>query len=221
MRKRTFGAVAAVLVIGTIAAARFGGWAVVTVKDAPDYFVVDKPATFDFVVRQHGVTPLDGLTPSISARKGVRWVNGKVVPTPAPGTYRATLAVPSTGDWTVTIESGFGPSKGRLLAKRAIADKEAPPVITQVERGRQTFASAGCVSCHVHGGVDLKPQWDFNAPELTEKRFAADYLARFLADPSIKPASGNTPQMPNLQLRQAEIASLIAFINGERKVAAR
>ena len=219
MRKRTFGAVAVVLAMGTIAAARFGGWAVVTVKDAPDYFVVDKPATFDFVVRQHGVTPLDGITPSISARKGIRWVSGKVVPTPTAGTYRATLAVPSTGDWTITIESGFGPSKGRLLAKRAIAANEAPPAITQVERGRQLFASAGCVTCHVHRAVDLKQQWDLNAPDLTDKRFAADYLAKFLADPSIKPASGNMPQMPNLHLRQTEIASLIAFINDERKVA--
>ena len=203
----------------TVAAIRFGGWAVVTVKDAPDYFVVDKPATFEFVVRQHGVTPLDGLTPSISARKGVRWVNGKVVPTPAAGTYRATLAVPSSGDWTITIESGFGPSKGRLLAKRAIADKEAPPVLTNVEKGRQIFASAGCVTCHVHGTVDLKPQWDLKGPDLTGKRFAADYLAKFLADPSIKPPTQNMGQMPNLHLRQSDIASLVAFINDERKVA--
>ncbi len=206
----------------TVAAVRFGGWAVVTVKDAPDYFVVDKPATFDFVVRQHGVTPLDGLTPTISARKGIRWVNGKVVPTPAAGTYRATLAVPSTGDWAITIESGFGPSKGRLLAKRAVADKEAPPAITPVERGRQTFASAGCVTCHVHGGIDIKPQWELMGPELTGKRFAPDYLASFLADPSIKPKTpGMMMQMPNLGLRQSEIASLIAFINDERKVAMR
>ena len=205
----------------TVAAVRFGGWAVVSVKDAPDHFVVDRPATFDFAVRQHGVTPLDGLTPSISARKGVRWVNGTVVPTKAAGVYRATLTVPSTGDWTVTIESGFGPSKGRLLPKRAIAADEAPPVIAETERGRQVFASAGCVTCHVHGGVDMKPLWDMNAPALTNKRFAADYLAKFLADPSIKPMSPGMMQMPNPGLHQPEIASLIAFINNERKVAAR
>jgi mono/diheme cytochrome c family protein len=221
MKKLAFGAVGALLLVSSIAAVRMGGWAVVTVKDAPDYFVVDKPASFEFVVRQHGVTPLDGLEPSITARKGVRWATGQVVPTPVGGTYRATLTIPSAGDWTVTIESGFGPSKGRLLAKRAIADKEAPPAITQVERGRQLFASAGCVTCHVHGGVDMKPLWDFKAPELTDKRFAAAYLANFLADPSIKPAAPNMMQMPNLHLRQSEIASLIAFINNERKVAAR
>jgi cytochrome c2 len=222
MRKRAFGAAAIGLALTTIAAVRMGGWAVVSVKDAPDHFVVDKPATFDFVVRQHGVTPLDGLEPSITARKGVRWVTGKVVSTQTSGTYRATIAVPSTGDWTVTIESGFGPSKGRLLPKRAIAANEAPPAIAESERGRQVFASAGCVTCHVHGGVDMKPLWAMKAPELTNKRFAADYLAKFLADPSIKPQSpGMGMQMPNPGLRQSEIVSLIAFINNERKVAAR
>jgi cytochrome c553 len=205
----------------TLAAVSFGGWAVVSVKDAPDHFVVDKPATFDFVVRQHGVMPLEGLTPSISAKKGVRSVNGTVVPAAAAGVYRATLTVPSSGDWSVTIESGFGPSRGRLLPKRAIAANEAPPVIAEPERGRQLFASAGCVTCHVHGGVDMKPLWAMKAPELTDRRFAADYLAKFLADPSIKPQSPGMMQMPNPGLRQPEIASLIAFINSERKVAAR
>jgi cytochrome c553 len=221
MHKRAFGAVAVGLALSTIAGVKLGGWAVVSVKDAPDHFVVDKPVTFDFVVRQHGETPLDGLSPSISARKGVRWVNGKVVPTPGAGVYRATIAVPATGDWNLTIESGFGPAKGRLGAIRAIGATEKPPTYSQVDKGRMLFASAGCVTCHVHGGVDLKPIWVFNAPELTDRRFAADYLAKFLADPSIKPKSPNAMQMPNPHLRQSDITALVAFINDERKVATK
>jgi mono/diheme cytochrome c family protein len=221
MRKRAFSLVAVALSLSTIAGARLGGWAVVSAKDAPDHFVVDKPATFDFIVRQHGETPMDGLRPAISARKGVRWVNGKVVPTPAAGVYRATIAVPSTGDWNVTIESGFGPAKGRLGSIRAIAATEKAPAYTPVEKGRMLFASAGCVTCHVHGGVDMKPLWDFRAPELTDKRFAADYLAKFLADPTIQPRTTNGMQMPNPHLRPSEITALVAFINDERKVAAK
>ena len=221
MRKRAFGFVVLTLSLSTVAGARVGGWAVVSAKDAPEHFVVDKPVTFDFVVRQHGETPLDGLTPSISARKGVRWVKGKVVPTPAAGVYRATIAVPSTGDWNVTIESGFGPSKGRLGAIRAIAAGEQPPRLSPVDRGRQLFASAGCVTCHVHGGVDIEPIYNFKAPNLTGRRFAADYLAKFLADPSIKPKSPDMMQMPNPHLRQSDITALVAFINEERKVAAK
>jgi cytochrome c553 len=221
MRKRAFGAIAVGLALSTLAGVKFGGWALVSVKDAPEHFVVDKPATFDFIVRQHGETPLDGLTPSISARKGVRWVNGKVVPTPAAGVYRATIAVPSAGNWSVTIESGFGPSKGRMVPLRAIVAGETAPKLSQSERGRQLFAASGCVTCHVHGAVDMKPMWDFKAPDLTERRFAADYLAKFLADPTIKPKSLNMMQMPNPQLRQSDIGALVAFINDERKVAAR
>lgn len=221
MRKVRFGVVAVLVAASTIAATRLGGWAVVSVKDAPDHFVVGRPTTFDFVVRQHGATPLDGLTPTVSARKGVRWVNGTVTPRPEPGLYRATITVPSAGDWSTTIESGFGPSKGRMLAKRAIAAGETAPALAAVEKGRQLFASSGCATCHFHNAVDIKPQWDFGAPDLSERRFAADYLAKFLADPSIKPKAPNLMQMPNPQLRQSDIASLVAFINDERRVAAK
>ena len=45
---------------------------------------------------------------------------------------------------------------------------------------------------------------------------------QFLADPSIKPpAIENGRRMPNLALKQADIASLIAFINDERKLTSR
>jgi len=214
-------AIGALVLASSVAAVKFGGWAVVHVQDAPDYFVVNQPVSFEFMVRQHGETPLDGLKPSITARKGIRWVNGKVEPTPRAGVYRATLAVPSTGDWAVTIESGFGPSKGRMLAKRAIAANEAPPTIAATEKGRQLFASAGCVTCHYHSAVDIDPLWEFKAPDLSDRRFAADYLSKFLADPSIKPKQPNMMQMPNPRLGQTEIAALVAFINDERKVAAK
>jgi hypothetical protein len=52
-------------------------------------------------------------------------------------------------------------------------------------------------------------------PNLTDRRFAPDYLARFLADPSIKPPT-NDKRMPNLGLREKDIAPLIAFINAEQ-----
>jgi mono/diheme cytochrome c family protein len=218
MRKLAFGMTAA-LALGTIAAARFGGWAVVKVQNAPDYLVVGKAATFDFAVRQHGVEELRGLDAKISARSGLRTVNGKV--SESAGRYRGTLTVPSAGEWKVTIESGFGNAKGRLLPKRAINAGEPAPVITETERGRQLFASAGCVTCHVHRAVGIDPILKNSAPELSDKRFAADYLARFLADPSIKPQAPGMGQMPNLRLREPEIAALVAFINAERTVSSR
>ena len=44
--------------------------------------------------------------------------------------------------------------------------------------------------------------------DLTGKRFPNDYLKKFLADPTIKPA-----EMPNLNLNADEIEALAAFIN--------
>ena len=48
--------------------------------------------------------------------------------------------------------------------------------------------------------------------DVTRKHFAADYLKKFLADPSIRKVD-----MPNLKLKQDEISALIAFINGSSK----
>jgi cytochrome c551/c552 len=211
----------AALTLSTIAAVNWGGWAVVTVENAPDHFVVGKATTFDFVVRQHGVSPLTDLKPAIEARAGTKRVEGRAWETPKAGVYRATITIPETGDWAVTIESGFGSSKGRMLPKPAIAGTADAPKRTEAERGRQLFASAGCVTCHVHVSVSIEPLLKNAAPELTNKRFAADYLAKFLADPSIKPASPGTGQMPNLRLPQKDIAALVAFINSEPRLTSR
>ena len=210
---------AGLLALTTIAATSWGGWAVVKVENAPDHFVVGKPTTFDFAVRQHGEEPMDDLRPTIEARSGSKKVEGRAWKTQKAGVYRASLTVPETGNWAVTIETGFGPSKGRMLPLPAIDASAQPPARTEAERGRLLFASAGCVTCHTHASVDLEPMWKSGAPELTDKRFATDYLASFLKDPSIKPKSPNVMQMPNPGLRQTEIASLVAFINSERLTA--
>ena len=215
------GLAVAAVALTTIAAARWGGWAVVTVENAPDHFVVGKPATFDFVVRQHGVEALVDLKPTVEARSGSRRVEGRAWETPRAGVYRASLTIPESGDWSVTIGSGFGNSKGRLVATPAIAANATLPARTDAERGRQLFAAAGCVTCHTHSAVNIDPLLRNAAPDLSNKRFAPDYLAKFLADPSIKPKSPDTMEMPNLKLRQADIAYLVAFINSESKVTSR
>ncbi len=50
-------------------------------------------------------------------------------------------------------------------------------------------------------------------PEPTARRFAPDYLLRFLADPSIAaPGSGGGGRMPDLGLSSSETAALAAFL---------
>ncbi len=88
------------------------------------------------------------------------------------------------------------------------------------ERGRRMFASMGCITCHVHGDVGITGQVSGAGPDLTGRSFPADYLAKFLTNPSIKPST-NGNRMPNLGLREKDIAPLIAFINGQRRVTGR
>ena len=220
MRRVVLGAGTLGLVLATAAAVRFGGWAVVSVDNSPDYFVAGKPLVLDFVVRQHGSEPLGGLSPDISAKSGSTTIHGRAWETNSEGTYRASITVPRPGDWQITLESGFRGSKGRLSLRAIDPAQKAPPAFNAAERGKLLFAAKGCVTCHVHRDVGFEALMK-GPPELSDKRFAPDYLTKFLADPSIKPPTPNLGQMPNLHLKQPEIAALVAFINSERAVSSR
>jgi hypothetical protein len=49
-----------------------GGWAVVSVKDLPEYFVAGQQYTLEFQVRQHGRTLLNDLQPRLEMRSADR-----------------------------------------------------------------------------------------------------------------------------------------------------
>src|SRR5258705_6889893 len=87
----------AALAISTIAAARFGGWAVVTVEDPPEYLVVGKPADLTFSVRQHGNNLLPDLPPPLAARSGRSRATGTATETSRPGVYGGFITVPMAG----------------------------------------------------------------------------------------------------------------------------
>lgn len=197
-----------------VAATRFGGWAVVSVENPPEYLVAGQATELRFVVKQHAVDPLTDISPTVIARSGMTRVTARAVRSGK--AWRAELTVPSAGEWRVEIESGFGASKGYLLPLRAYAATDRlPAALDGADRGRVLFAASGCVTCHVHRDVDVAGQMKDFGPELSTKRFAAVYLAQFLADPSIKPAENGKPQMPNPGVRPSDIAPLIAFINGK------
>lgn len=210
----------AALALSTIAAARLGGWAVVTVENPPDYLVAGRPTELTFSVRQHGNNLLPDLRPTIEARSGMRSVTGNAVSTSQTGVYRGSVTVPEAGTWQITIHSGFGRSKGTMLPLQAIEPTSPVPIVAEAERGRLLFAAKGCVTCHVHGGVDVVGELRNAAPDLTDRRFPAEYLAKFLANPAIKPPMADL-RMPNLGLKQPEIAALVAFINSDRKLSSR
>ena len=198
-----------------------GGWAVVTVEALPDYAVAGKPLDITYSVRQHGQTLRTGLGGWVAASSG----QSQVSAAPADhldGRYSAQLTLPKAGEWTITISNAFGEVK--LYPISAIADGGSSPArlpqLTPAQRGQRLFVAKGCFSCHVHGAVEGSGRIAVG-PDLTPRRYQADYLAKFLADPSIARTSGQRWPMPNLGLKPAEITSLVAFINSDRIVSAR
>jgi mono/diheme cytochrome c family protein len=97
----------------------------------------------------------------------------------------------------------------------------APAPIAAAERGRRLFAAKGCVTCHVRSDVDIAGELRDYGPNLSDRKFPADYLAKFLANPAMRPPIYGKGPMPNPQLRATEIASLIHYINSDKRIVAR
>ncbi len=192
-----------------------GGWAVITLDDLPDAIAAGKPITLTFTVRQHGHTPLDNLRPSIDASlAGGQHIRADAVPAGEKGRYRSTLTLPDTGQWRLTINSGFGPSHVDLDPIAVVGPGQAAPVYDQAQRGRRLFVAKGCVTCHLHGAVAGSGVVQVG-PELTALRLPSDFLEKFLADPTIlPPAQRSNGGMPILDLKPAEITGLVAFLSG-------
>jgi cytochrome c553 len=212
-----------------------GGWAVVTVAKIPDAWIAGKPLQLTWQVRQHGLTKLDGLRPKLEATSGSRRATGTTWAFAEDGEkgYRGSITFPEPGMWQVTINSGFGNSRAVLIPWRVVdsvtpvrgtveahLQKRGIAPLSEAEQGRRMFAATGCVTCHTHSAVPIKGEVSGAGPDLTDRTFPAAYLARYLADPSIKRStSGN--QMPNLSLREKDIGPLVAFINSSRQVTSR
>lgn len=235
MKRLSLGILGPMLVVSTAAFASMGGWAVVTVKKIPDAWIAGKPLQLTWQVRQHGVSHLEGLQPTLEARAGSRRVRGTTWAFEEDGEkgYRGRITFPEPGEWQVTVHSGFGRSRAVLIPWRVV-DSVAPvrgtveehlrtigvAALPDAERGRRMFAAMGCVTCHVHRAVGIAGEVSDFGPDLTDRRFPPDYLARFLADPSIKPPT-NGKRMPSLALRDKDIAPLVAFINAQRRLTSR
>jgi mono/diheme cytochrome c family protein len=211
----------AVLMLGGLALpliAAYGGWASITLESLPDHLVAGQPVELTYTVRQHGFEPMRGLNGRIEARSGTLSLN-VASQAAGPGQYTATLTVPEPGEWTITIFSGFyAKSFTTLMPIRAIAAGAAAPAPrAAADRGRRLFVAKGCITCHTHRQV--QPALVDVGPELSQRRFEADYLSRFLADPARELARRNSgKEMPNLHLKAQEIELLVAFLNGGSNV---
>ena len=182
-----------------------GGWAVVTIT-APDTVIVGQPVTVTYAVRQHGQRLIDDLRGHVEARLGDTVIKATANGLPAAGNYLATLTLPRAGTWTLDVVSGFVDSTGRG-ALRVVEPGADVPALSPIVKGGRLFVSKGCATCHVEGMVSA-------APVLGAPGYEPQHLTHFLRRP---PAPrGNEWRMPDLQLDDAEIASLVAYVNAGR-----
>ena len=197
------------LLVVPLLAAGFGGWAAVTVETLPDYAVVGQPLRLAFTIRQHGVTLLPDLKPTIEFGTGG---SGPVAASPgkAKGQYEATFALAQPGQTEITINSGFGRSRVTLLALTVVpAGASAPTPPTEFERGRRLFVAKGCFNCHAQRDIEAQPIGAIG-PDLTDRHLPAEYLRQQIGSPL------STGRMPNLELQPVEIAAIIGFLNADQ-----
>jgi len=87
------------------------------------------------------------------------------------------------------------------------------PSISEVEIGRQLFIAKGCIACHANSKVGkVSGTIDVGAPDLSSFSASPEALQLRLKDPS---ALKSDTWMPDLDLSDAEIKALIAFINSK------
>jgi cytochrome c2 len=84
-----------------------GGWAVITLDELSGEAEVGKPFEVGFTVLQHGIAPMEGLAPEISARNPDtnETFSTTAISEGEAGHYVAVLDFPSQGSWDWSIEA--------------------------------------------------------------------------------------------------------------------
>jgi cytochrome c553 len=202
-----------------------GGWATITVKDLPEYFVAGQQYTIEFQVRQHGRKLLGGLEPRLLVATSDRRLGGLMsgkdetgiaaVAQSTEGAYAATFTAPNAERVFLTIKSGFGNSDLRLYPEPVVPRGTTPVSLSAAERGQILFVAKGCNTCHAN--ADLKDRPDNPAlavgPALGGGRLTRAYVIQKVKNP-------NPEAMPNLGLSDTEVSAIAAFLSNERGAAA-
>jgi mono/diheme cytochrome c family protein len=203
---------ASVLLAGFVT---MGGWAVVTMKELPEYFVAGQQYTLEFQVRQHGRTLLSGLRPQlVITSAGARDVTTPAVARSAEGTYAVTFTAPAAERVFLTLKSGFGNTQLRLYPQPVVAAGGSRPAMSASDRGQVLFVAKGCNTCHVNSDLAGGPENDALTvgPALGGRHLAREYVFQKVQHPA-------SQVMPDLGLSDAEASAIAAFISGEQAAA--
>jgi hypothetical protein len=108
------------IVVATIAAALIasstasaGGWATVGLDPLPDGVAPGDTWNTNMTIKQHGMTPLTGLSPTITITLEDSGLTKEffATETDAPGVYAASVVFPEAGQWRIVADSTFGESR--------------------------------------------------------------------------------------------------------------
>ena len=111
------------LILGAVPALA-GGWAVVTLDSVPQGVQAGQQLSLGFMVRQHGITPIDAVAPILTARNAA---TGETLRAEARkegplGHFVVAFTAPAAGDWTWQIEPNpFGPTTLGTLTVAPVA----------------------------------------------------------------------------------------------------
>lgn len=109
--------------------AHAGGWATVEVAKPPAGIAAGDEWRAELLIKQHGITPLEGVKPSVEITNGAGAARTfRARPAGRPGTYVAVVSYPSAGSWNTRFYDGFTNATPHRLAPLTVAPAAAAPV---------------------------------------------------------------------------------------------
>lgn len=101
--------IALVAALAAAGAAQAGGWASVGVAPLPTGIEAGEMWRPEITVLQHGRTPLEGLSPTITIRESGSGLEREftAASTAEPGVYAAEIIFPEPGRWNVLVETNW------------------------------------------------------------------------------------------------------------------
>jgi hypothetical protein len=117
---------AAVAFAALTGTAHAGGWATVELGEMPSGLVAGEPWRVELIVKQHGVTPMADVKPSVRIDDGagtVRTFHAR--PTGKVGTYVAEVTFPSGGTWRTRLFDGFTDAVPHRLSPLTVSGPSA------------------------------------------------------------------------------------------------
>lgn len=105
MRRLLIGLTLAALALP--AGATAGGWATAGVTPPNDGVGPGDTWNAQITILQHGMTPLNGVSPTVTIRQGSTVKTFKATPAGEPGKYVAKVVFPSGGNWNYEVYDGF------------------------------------------------------------------------------------------------------------------